>query len=133
MSVLLRNTALPLLLLAAQANAAEGFEPRYNLAGSLGGEIFAPPDQTGWAFGVAATHIHVDKVSGADGGTLTQAIPGGSVPLPAPLPASLAPTYGANTAVVPAYGTMDRYDTAIGYITRDNYGGGRLLFIADLP
>ncbi len=29
------------------AHAAEGFEPRYNLAGSLGGEIFAPPDQTG--------------------------------------------------------------------------------------
>lgn len=31
---------------AASAHAAEGFEPCYNLAGSLGGEIFAPPDQT---------------------------------------------------------------------------------------
>jgi hypothetical protein len=133
MSVLIRNTALPLLLLAAQANAAEGFEPRYNLAGSLGGEIFAPPDQTGWAFGVAATHIHVDKVSDGSGGKLTQAIPGGTVPLPAPLPAALAPTYQANTAVVTAYGTMDRYDTAIGYITRDNHAGGRLLFIVDVP
>jgi hypothetical protein len=124
---------LPALLVGAAARAAEGFEPRYNLAGSLGGEIFAPPDQTGWAFGVAATHVHVDKVSGGDGGTLTMAVPGGTVPLPAPLPAALAPAYRAALAVVPAYGTLDRYDAALAYFTRDRYAGGRFLFIADLP
>lgn len=129
MPVPLRCIALPLILLAAQAGAAEGFEPRYNLAGSLGGEIFAPPDQTGWAFGVAATHIHVDRVTSGDGGKLTMAIPGGAVPLPG----GPGPTYRACVAVVPAYGTLDRYDAALAYFTRDRYAGGRFLFVADLP
>lgn len=129
MPVPLRSTVLPLILMTAQAHAAEGFEPRYNLAGSLGGEIFAPPDQTGWAFGVAATHIRVDKVSGGDGGTLTQSIPGGAVPLPG----GPGPAYPATVAVVPAYGTMDRYDAALAYFTRDSYAEGRFLFVVDVP
>jgi hypothetical protein len=137
MSVSIRHAALPFLLLASQAPglalAAEGFEPRYNLAGSLGGEIFAPPDQTGWAFGLAATHIHVDKVSGGDGKTLTQPMAGGTVALPAPLPAALAPSYRAGTVEIPAYGTMDRYDLALAYFTHESYGGGRFLFVADIP
>lgn len=138
MSVSIRSAVFPFFLLSVQAGleparAAEGFEPRYNLAGSLGGEIFALPDQTGWAFGLAATHIHVDKVSGGDGRTLTQPIPGGTVPLPATLPASLAPSYDPKVAQVPAYGTMDRWDAALAYFTQDTYAGGRLLFVFDVP
>jgi hypothetical protein len=138
MSVSIRSTVFRLVLLSAQtcpglAEAAEGFEPRYNLAGSLGGEIFAPPDQTGWAAGLAETHIHVDKVSGGDGRTLTQPIPGGAVPLPASMPAGLAPSYDAKVAQVPAYGSMDRWDLALAYFSQDTYANGRFLFVADLP
>jgi hypothetical protein len=138
MSVSIRSAAFPLILFGAHAalgtaQAAEGFEPRYNLAGSIGGEIFAPPDQTGWAFCVAATHIHVERVTGGDGRTLTQPVPGGTVALPAPMPAALSPAYGAQTAEIPAFGALDRWDLALAYFTKDTYAGGRLLFIADLP
>jgi hypothetical protein len=138
MSYSIRSAAFPVILLGAQAGlgaaqAAEGFEPRYNLAGSIGGEIFAPPDQTGWAFCIAATHIHVERVTGADGRTLTQPLPGGTLTLPAPMPPALSPAYGAQTAQVPAFGSLDRWDLALAYFTKDTYAGGRLLFIADLP
>lgn len=138
MSGFIRYAAFPLCLYAAQggiqaARAAEGFEPRYNLAGSLGGEIFAPPDQAGWVFGTAATHVRVDRVTGGDGETLTQPIAGGTVALPAGLPAAMAPSFGANVATIPAHGSLDRLDLALAYFSRDVYAGGRLLFVADLP
>ena len=85
---------------AGLASAAEGFEPRYNLAGSLGGEMFAPPDQVGWLAVMAGTSIKVSQVTGNDGKAMTQPIPGGVVGLPAPFPSSLNPTlrrrYGGN-------------------------------------
>ncbi|MBA5606758.1 transporter [Duganella sp. FT3S] len=120
-------------LAATSAIAAEAFEPRYNLAGSLGGEMFAPPDQTGWAAGIAFTQVDISKVTGDDGRALTQPIPGGVVPLPAPTPSALYPGYGANTAHFDATGPMTRADLALGYITTDRYGGGRLAFVLDLP
>lgn len=61
---------------------AEGFEPRYNLAGSLGGEMFAPPNQTGFISALAATYVSVSKVTGDDGGQLTQSLPGAPLPCP---------------------------------------------------
>lgn len=117
---------------AGHANAAEGFEPRYNLAGSLGGELFAPPDQTGWAAGVAATHIRIDKVTGDDGKKLTQTVPGGAVPLPG-APAALYPSYGAGNAVIDGTGTFDRWDLGLAYLTPERIGGGRLVFVLDVP
>lgn len=132
------NTARHVLLAAccgwsAGAMAAEGFEIRYNIAGSLGGEIFAPPNQTGWAGGIALTQVEVNKVTGNDGGALSAVVPGGSVPLPASIPAALAPTYGANTARFNATGPMTRWDVALAYITEDKFGGGRLAFAVDIP
>jgi hypothetical protein len=55
MSVSIRSAAFPLILFGAHAalgtaQAAEGFEPRYNLAGSIGGEIFAPPTRPAGRF-----------------------------------------------------------------------------------
>lgn len=115
------------------AMAAENFEIRYNLAGSLGGEMFAPPNQTGWGGAIAVTQVDVDKVTGNDGGALSALLPGGSVPLPAPMPATLAPAYGASVAHFNATGPMTRWDMVLGYITEDKFGGGRLAFAIDLP
>jgi hypothetical protein len=118
---------------ARTAGAAEGFEPRYNLAGSLGGEMFAPPDQAGWLAGIASTYINVSQVTGNNGKALTQPIPGGVVGLPAPLPPSLNPSYGANTATVVGTGTMTRTDMVIGYMMPDEFHGGHLVFAVDVP
>lgn len=115
------------------AIAAENFEPRYNIAGSLGGEMFAPPDQSGWASVLAVTEIHVSKVTGNDGKALTMPIAGGTVPLPAPTPPALYPTYGASVAHVDGSGTMTQANLALGYITEDRFAGGRLAFGLNLP
>ncbi|MBB5411355.1 MULTISPECIES: transporter [unclassified Paraburkholderia] len=115
------------------AHAGEDFQVRYNIAGAIGGEMFAPPDSSGLAVGVAATYIDIKKVTGNDGNTLTAPIPGGTVPLPAPNPAALYPSYGASTAQVDATGTFKIFNLAVGYITSDTYGGGRLVFGGLLP
>lgn len=120
-------------LLGGTAHAAEDFQVRYNIAGSLGGEVFAPPDQSGLAMGVAMTYINVNKITGNDGNTLKSPVPGGTVPLPAPAPSALYPTYGANTAEVDVHGTFKVYNLAIGYVTTDRYAGGRLALGINVP
>lgn len=115
------------------ARAAEGFEVRYNLTGTLGGEMFAPPDQSGWAFGVAATNVRIHKVTGDDGRAITRGVPGGTVPLPAPTPAAFYPSYADNTATIDATGPMTQFNLALGYVSPEEYGGGRLAFGVNLP
>ncbi len=122
-----------MMLANGPAQAAEGFEIRYNLTGTLGGEIFAPPNQAGWAFGAAATAVRIDKVSGGDGRNITRAVPAGSVPLPAPVPAALYPAYPENQATLDATGPLDLVNIGVGYVTSDQYGGGRLAFGINIP
>src|SRR5471032_2351863 len=119
-------------LAGGSAGAAEGFEPRYNMAGSLGGELFAPPDQAGWAGVLAATRIRVDQVTGDDGNKLSQQIPGGVVPLPG-APSALYPSYAGNRAVIDGTGVLTSWDLVLAYLTPEQYGGGRLAFALDLP
>lgn len=131
----LKQKAAGMVLLAGSAaavHAAEGFEPRYNLAGSLGGEIFAPPDQTGWAFGMAATRVNVRRVSGDDGRDLSLPLPGGTLAAPG-LPDALQPSYGPGRSTVHGQGAMTRWDVAIAYLSTQQYGGGRMIFVLDLP
>lgn len=118
---------------SATAGAAEGFEPRYNLAGSLGGEMFAPPDQTGWLAGWAITSISVSRVTGNDGKTMSQPIPGGVLQLPAPMPPAFNPTYASGTAVVDGTGTMTRSDLVFAYLSPQEVAGGRFAFGIDIP
>jgi hypothetical protein len=117
---------------ASTACAAEGFEPRYNLAGSLGGEIFAPPDQTGWAFGAAVTRVPVRRVSGGDGKDLVLPLAGGALAVPG-MPAAQQPTYAPGQATVYGDGAMTRWDAAVAYLSTGQYGGGRLVAALDLP
>ena len=131
---IIRLTALAGLGLAAGASlAAEGFQLRYNIAGSLGGEVFAPPEQTGLAGGIAATDIDIDKVTGNDGKRLTNGIAGGTLPLPAPTPAALYPSYAANTATIDGRGRFKLYNLAFGYVTNERYAGGRLILGVNVP
>jgi hypothetical protein len=130
-----KNTTAATLALWAgcsAAFAAEGFEPRYNLAGSLGGEIFAPPDQKGFALVSAFTRVPVRRVSGADGRDLTLQVPGGTLAVPG-LPPAAQPSYGSVRATVDGYGSMTRWDVALSYLSAEEYGGGRLALALDLP
>jgi hypothetical protein len=130
------TTALALVALGSgcgQAQAAEAFQLRYNIAGSLGGEMFGAPDRAGLAAGIAWTDIVIDKVTGDDGHALTATLPGGTVALPAPAPAALYPTYAPTTATVASRGTQRQWNLAVGYVSTDTYGGGRLAFGVNVP
>lgn len=116
-----------------QVHAAEQFQLRYNVVGSLGGEMFAPPDVTGFGAGAAATYIDIRKVTGNDGKALTMGVPGGTVPLPAPAPSQLYPTYGPSSATIDGTGSVRLVNFALGYITTDRFAGGRIAFGAVVP
>lgn len=117
---------------AGSVHAGETFQIRYNIAGSLGGEMFAPPDQTGWAGAIAQTRVDMQKITGDDGNPLTMLTPGGTVPLPVPTPSALYPTYGTNAMRANAAITMNQTNLALGYVTEARYGEGRLAFGVNL-
>lgn len=130
------NWAMLLLaahLVAAPALAADAFLVRYNVAGSLGGEIFAPLDQPGVVVAGALTRIDIDKLSGDHGEAHTMAVPGGVLPLPAPAPAALYPSYGGREIVSGTAGSsQNQQNVAIGYISPEVVGGGHLTFGVNL-
>jgi hypothetical protein len=118
--------------LTEPATASEDFQLRYNLAGSLGGELFAPREQIGWAGGLAATFMEIDQVTGDDGNGLTRLIPGGTVPIPY-VPPSLHPQYDASVARIDGTGNMKQLNLALAYVTEERFGDGRLVFLLNLP
>ncbi|MES2115443.1 MAG: transporter [Pseudomonadota bacterium] len=116
-------------LVASPAVASDAFRVRYNIAGSLGGEIFAPLDKPGIAVAAAVTRIDIDRLSGDHGELRTVAVPGGTVPLPAPAPAALFPSYGGQDAVSNASGSsQNQQNVAYGYLSEGVIGGGHLTF-----
>lgn len=130
----LRYIALAAACAAPQSHASEGFRLRYNLIGSLGGEIFVVDDRQGPAAGAAVTAIHIDKITGNDGKVgVALTAPGGTVNLGSSVPGSLHPTYAANTVELNGSGTQTMVDLGLGYVTEKNFGGGRLTVAASLP
>jgi hypothetical protein len=129
------RTGLLVMLSAmgAGAWAAEGFQLRYNLAGTLGGEMFAPAPQPGLVANVALTHVRISKVTGDDGQTLRVTVPGGAAPLPAPAPAALYPTYGPSTAQVDAAGTLTQWNFNLAWLGAPAVAGGHVLLGLNLP
>lgn len=128
--------AAALLLAAASAGAtlaAEDFRVRYNLAGSIGGEIFAPQNSAGWIGALAYTYIDGRKVTGDDGNKLGITTAPGTVPLSAPQATPLDPVYDANRVALQTSGHANVMALALGYITEERYGGGQLIFGAVLP
>lgn len=127
------GVAASAVLLNHSALAAEDFQIRYNVAGSLGGEMFAPPEQAGVIAGVAVTRADIRKVTGNDGQSLTMDIPAGTVPLPSPTPSSLYPNYSASKARIDARGPLTQVNLGLGYVTRDAYGDGRIVVGVNIP
>lgn len=52
---------------AGAAMSAEDFRVRYNLVGTLGGDIFAPLPEDGWIGAISHTHVDGKKLTGDDG------------------------------------------------------------------
>lgn len=122
--------AVVTMICTSSAWSAEGFQVRYNLSGSLGGEMFAPPDQAGLGVGLAVTRVSIDKVTGGDGQALTMTTPAGSVNVGNP---AINPSYSANTVAIDGTGTFTLYNLALGYISTEKFGGGRLAWLVNLP
>jgi len=128
------GTALTAALFTTQAQASEGFRLRYNLVGSLGGEIFVVNEPQGLAAGAALTSIRIDKITGDDGNAGVKIkVPGGTVNVGNGMPAALNPSYGSNEVVLNGTGDQTMVDLGMGYITSKDYGGGRLSFAASFP
>ena len=131
---LLRITTFMLTAICAGTTlAAEDFRVRYNLAGTIGGEIFAPQKSSGWIGALAYTDIDGRRLTGNDGNDMTITATGGTVALPAPAPAGLYPTYEAKRVTLQASGHARVAALALGYISADVYAGGHLIFGALLP
>lgn len=118
---------------ASVALAAEDFRVRYNLAGTIGGEIFSQQTSSGWTGGFAYTNIDTSNVNGDDGDKLSITTPAGKISLPAPTPAALSPTYGANRVALQTSGYANVAALALTYITEERYAGGQIIFGALLP
>ncbi len=111
---------------AAGAQAAEGFQVRYNLAGTLGAEMFTPVDLHGWAGSIIRSDARVDKVTGPDGGPLTAVNPAGTNP-------AGTIVYGPSLATLASEGRLLQYNALLAYITPDTHAGGRLAFAVNIP
>lgn len=120
------------LVICGNALSAEGFQVRYSLVGSLGGEMFANKDISGPVAGIVLTTAKIRKVTGGDGGEVTLPLPGGTVPIPG-APAALYPSYGPNMARLDITGETSQFNLNLGYITRESYSGGRFVFGMTLP
>lgn len=130
----LARTARRLLLLASAlatgaAGAAEGFQVRYNLAGTLGGELFAPVELHGWVVGLLRSEARLDKVTGPNGGTVTSPLPGGTLPLPA----AQNPTYPASTVSLVTTGRLTQYNLLLARISPAAAGEDRWVVGLNLP
>jgi len=127
--------ALALLLTGAapHARAAEAFQVRYNVSGTLAPDLFSPAELPNWVGSLVVTSGHIRKVTGDDGNALVRTLPGGTVPLPAPTPAALYPTYGPSNATINARGELKQVNLALAYSPSETYGGGRLVMGLNLP
>lgn len=120
-------------MVALPARAAEGFQVRYNLAGTLGGEIFAVPDQHGVAASLVLTESEIRKVTGPGGQPLVRTVPGGAVALPPPAPAAAYPTYGPSPVTVDVTARESRWNLLLAHISRERHAGGRVALGLNLP
>lgn len=109
---LLRGLVLVALVPAGAAHAAEGFQVRYNLAGTLGLELFSPTDLQGWVAGVVRSDARLDKITGPGGGPLSLRLPGGTLPAPG----ALNPTYPATSVSVATTGRLAQYNLQLARI-----------------
>lgn len=132
----IKATAVSLLLVASSlgsgVRAAEDFRVRYNLAGTLGGEIFAPLPSPGWVGAFSLTDVDVQKITGPDGRDLVSTVPGGTVPL-AQGGTPLDPSYAANPLTLKTRVRATAGALAMAYVQDERVAGGHLMWSGVVP
>lgn len=135
-SALQATACLAFLATGLSAKAGEIYKLRQPPIGSFGGEIAASTDNPGF-FGTAIlTEANIDHVY--DGSGQEANLPALKVPLPTAAATRGAIPNGTYTLNVPATPfDFTQKTTAInlmgGYLTKDNYGGGRLAIAVNVP
>ncbi|TFZ01082.1 transporter [Ramlibacter rhizophilus] len=125
------TTALFLLGGAPVAQGAEAFQIRYNLAGSLGQDLFAPVPAAGWVGSLTHTHGRVHEVTGDGGGPPSVQVPGGVAPVTS-LPPALRPSYGASLARLQGTGSLRQWNLGLARLS-ELQGGSRWALGLSLP
>jgi len=128
-----RIIVLALLAATLPCQGAENFQLRYSQAGTLCGELFAPPDLSGWVTAAGYTASDVRKITGNDGRTLTQSLPAGTLSWPGLNGTGLAPLYAANSLQINAQGTLKLSSLALGYVSPESHASGRWVASLILP
>lgn len=121
------------LAVANISMASDGFRVRYNMAGSLGGEIFATFKQPGFIVSLATSHASIDKITNDSGQPRTLAVPGGIITLPPPAPSAIYPSYAATTPAFDFERSQVQGNLLINYLSERVIGNGRLSFGLNLP
>lgn len=131
----IKTNAICLLLALSSADsamAAEDFRVRYNLGGTLGGEIFGPLPEAGWIGAFTLTRVEGKKITGDNGQDLTTVAPGGSLAL-VPGGTPLDPAYPANPVTLKTSVRADVGALAMAYVHDDRFAGGRLMLSGVVP
>lgn len=124
-----RCLALAAAFAAGPALAAEGFQVRYNLTGTLGGELFAPANLQDVVIGLVRSEARLDKITGPDGGALRLTVRGGTLPAPA----AQDPTYPATTVSVDTTGELAQYSLLLARIMPAERSDERWVVGLNLP
>jgi len=110
------------LLVGASAFASEGLRIRYPISGAGGGELIAPGVRHGWVGSVSATHSTFGRVTDNNGNDVVQTIP------------VVVGAFSTTTpGVVQFDQTQDTLNCVLGYLSENEYAGGRLTFGLNLP
>jgi hypothetical protein len=117
---------------AGSALAADGFKVRFPLSGSLGGEIVAPVDKTGFFGSVVLTQIDVDKLTDETGNVRQQPTTG-SFATPAAVAGAVRTASYNGTVSFDLKQKQTNVNFIGGYLSDGLYGGGRLSLIVNVP
>lgn len=129
----LHSVCLVLTLFSVDsAMAAEDFRVRYNLGGTLGGEIFGPLPEPGWIGALTLTRVDGKKITGNNGQDLTTMTPGGTLALP-PGGTPLDPDYPTHPVTLKTTVRADVGALAVAYVHDEQLAGGKLMLSGVVP
>ena len=122
-----------LFAIAGHAYAADGWKLRFPLSGTLGGEIVSNKLNPGLFGNVVVTQVEVDKVSGNDGDSLRLTQAGSFSTAPNVVAGAVRTASYSGSAAVAVKQSQTNTNLLLGYLTEEEYYGGRLVFSVNIP
>ena len=122
-----------LFAIAGHAYAADGWKLRFPLSGTLGGEIVSNKLNPGLFGNVVVTQVEVDKMSGNDGDSLRLTQAGSFSTSPNLVAGQVRTASYSGSAAVAVKQSQTNTNLLLGYLTEEEYYGGRLVFSVNIP